>query len=66
MGEKSVIVTKIIYIYREESPTVRCTLFNANLAVTTASFWSNLVQRHVIINYLEVIFDYCFKSCVKH
>ena len=36
--EKSVLVTKMAHIYREESPTVIYTRFDANLAVTTASF----------------------------
>jgi len=38
MGEKSVIVTKMIYIYKEGSPIAKFMWFNANLAVTTASF----------------------------
>jgi len=31
-------VTKMAHIYREESPTAIYTRFNANLAVTMASF----------------------------
>jgi len=53
-------------IYREVSPTAIYTHFNANLAVATTSFWIYLVQRRVIINYLKVIIDYCFKNWVKY
>jgi len=49
-------------IYIEVSPTAIYTHFNANLAVTTTSFWNYLVQRRVIIDYQKVIIDYCFKN----
>jgi len=38
--------------------------FNANLVVTTGSFWNILVQRPMIVDYLKVIIDYCFKTWI--
>ena len=64
--EKSVLVTKMAKIYREESPTAIYTWFDANLAVATTSFWIYLVQWRVIIDYPKVIIDYWFMNWAKY